>query len=141
MNDKQVAQELVKFAKALVSGCEKLPEGPMRDNCEKKKKEKGDKDEKRKAAQSLDRHAKTFRRMAKSYESSGKHLALLLNNLAGQLERANAEDLFTVNDAVDSASDVAQRMDDTVDQIKIDKLRLAKLQDGLYDWLEEVGDL
>ena len=50
MNDKQVAQELVKLAKALVSGCEKLPEGPMRDNCEKKKKEKGDKEEKRKAA-------------------------------------------------------------------------------------------
>jgi len=56
MNDKQVAQELVKLAKALVSGCEKLPEGPMRDNCEKKKKEEGkDKKEdgKKAAAQEL----------------------------------------------------------------------------------------
>lgn len=34
------------FAAAAVkryAGCEKLPEGPMRDNCEKKKDEKGDK--------------------------------------------------------------------------------------------------
>ena len=32
--------ELLRIAKELTAGCEKLPEGPMRDNCEKKKKEK-----------------------------------------------------------------------------------------------------
>lgn len=43
-----VAQELVNISRYLVeademkeAGCEKLPEGGMRDNCEKKKKEKG----------------------------------------------------------------------------------------------------
>lgn len=35
----KMAAELVKMAKSLMAGCEKLPEGPMRDNCEKKKEE------------------------------------------------------------------------------------------------------
>jgi len=39
MNNQRIARELVKLAKTLVAGCEKLPEGPMRDNCEKKKEE------------------------------------------------------------------------------------------------------
>jgi predicted DNA-binding WGR domain protein len=43
----KVAKELVAVAKIL-AGCEKLPEGPMRDNCEKKKKE-GEKSDKKEA--------------------------------------------------------------------------------------------
>ena len=45
MNKQKVARELVKLARAIMSGCEKLPEGPMRDNCEKKKEEGKDKKE------------------------------------------------------------------------------------------------
>ena len=48
MDRKRVATELVRLARVLMGGCEKLPEGPMRDNCEKKKQEKGKR--KRKAA-------------------------------------------------------------------------------------------
>lgn len=49
MNSKKVASELLKVAKDLVlaeqmvtAGCEKLPEGKMREMCEKKKKESRD---------------------------------------------------------------------------------------------------
>jgi hypothetical protein len=48
MNEK-IARELVAVAQIL-AGCEKLPEGPMRDNCEKKKEEgkkNGKKDDKK----------------------------------------------------------------------------------------------
>jgi hypothetical protein len=40
MNRQHVARELVKLARELMAGCEKLPEGPMRENCEKKKEKK-----------------------------------------------------------------------------------------------------
>jgi NTP pyrophosphatase (non-canonical NTP hydrolase) len=36
----RLARRLVRMAKGLMAGCEKLPKGPMRDNCEKKKKDK-----------------------------------------------------------------------------------------------------
>jgi len=39
MNNERVAKELLKLAKTITSGCEKLPEGGMRENCEKKKEE------------------------------------------------------------------------------------------------------
>lgn len=39
------ASELYEQFEQRWAGCEKLPEGPMRDNCEKKKKEKGDEKE------------------------------------------------------------------------------------------------
>ena len=45
--DGKAASELMSLrdrrSRRIESGCEKLPEGPMRDNCEKKKKEKKDK--------------------------------------------------------------------------------------------------
>jgi len=46
MDNEKVAEDLIILAKELVSGCEKLPEGGMRDNCEKKKEKGGDKEEK-----------------------------------------------------------------------------------------------
>jgi hypothetical protein len=41
-----MSKEMVdRVAAKFEAGCEKLPEGPMRENCEKKKKDKGDKKE------------------------------------------------------------------------------------------------
>jgi len=42
VDDVAVATELVAMAREIAAGCEKLPEGPMRDNCEKKKKKSDD---------------------------------------------------------------------------------------------------
>ena len=45
MDRTEVAEAILKIAKSITSGCEKLPEGAMRDNCEKKKDEGKDKKE------------------------------------------------------------------------------------------------
>jgi len=53
MDERRVAAELVRLAKGLAAGCEKLPEGPMRDNCEKKKEKSDDEENSSRTAQRL----------------------------------------------------------------------------------------
>jgi hypothetical protein len=50
MGNEEIAAALAELAKVLTAGCEKLPAGPMRDNCEKKSKggDSGSKGEKKK---------------------------------------------------------------------------------------------
>jgi len=50
MSSVRIASELLKIANSILAGCEKLPEGGMRDNCEKKKAEGEKNSEKKEAA-------------------------------------------------------------------------------------------
>ena len=119
MNDKQVAQELVKLARAIMSGCEKLPEGPMRDNCEKKKEEGKDKKEdgKKAAAQELVKLARSLTAAA-GYNVKGDTAYRTLMNLHQQVidvgEELREAGIFDVERKIgfilDTIYDAAQKI-------------------------------
>jgi len=59
MDNQRLASELVKLANSIIAGCEKLPAGGMRDNCEKKKAEGEKNSEKKKESRDLTSADKT----------------------------------------------------------------------------------
>jgi hypothetical protein len=106
MDKEKVAKELLALAKELMSGCEKLPEGGMRDNCEKKV-EEGKKDDKKEAgcekrmaasgvSSQIDRLIGSLYATKASLKDARKEVVGLRKELReeGQLDQSNARTIF-----------------------------------------------